>query len=73
MTIAAKDILNKMDEVYALAEKMEDFFYEHTVITKTTRDYALDDIYKTCTYLENKLLLRFAQGYARLEQREGNK
>lgn len=71
MTIAAKDILDKVDELYRLAVKMEDFFYEHMVITKTTRDYALDDIYKTCTYLENKLLLRFAQGYARLEQREG--
>lgn len=71
MTIAAKDILNKMDEVYALAEKMEDFFYENMVVSESSRDYALKDIKQYCDYLQNKLLLRFAQGYARLEQREG--
>lgn len=71
MTIAAKDILNKMDEVYALAEKMEDFFYENMVVNRSDKEYILQDIKNYCDYLENKLLLRFAQGYARLEQREG--
>lgn len=71
MTIAAKDILDKIDEVYDLAIKMEDFFYENLVISGPQRIDALHDIHQTCKYLENKLLLRFAQGYARLEQREG--
>lgn len=71
MTIAAKDILNKMDELYALAEKMEEFFYESMVVNRSDKEYILQDIKNYCDYLENKLLLRFAQGYARLEQREG--
>lgn len=71
MTIADKDILNKMDELYALAEKMEEFFYESMVVNRSDKEYILQDIKNYCDYLENKLLLRFAQGYARLEQREG--